>query len=121
MLYPTVNQPIIIVVIFLTGLLCGGIFDIFKLLTAICGNDKITKSFFDFLTILFSFFIFFFVNLKINYGQFRIYVIVLFIAGLTLERLIIKLIWCKLIKKWYSAFNLKQKKMVEKSKNYFYL
>ena len=102
MLYPTVNQPIVILAMFFTGLACGIIFEIFRFLTFLSGNDKISKNFFDFLAVIFSFVLFFIVNLAVNYGQFRVYVILIFLIGFAVEEIILKILWTKLIEKCYT-------------------
>ena len=102
MLYPTVNQPIVIIAMFFTGLACGLIFEIFRFLTFLSGNDKISKIFFDFLAVIFSFALFFIVNLAVNYGQFRVYVILIFLIGFAVEEIILKILWKKLKKKCYT-------------------
>ncbi len=102
MLYPTVNQPIVIIAMFFTGLACGLIFEIFRFLTFLSGNDKISKNFFDFLAVIFLFALFFIVNLAVNYGQFRVYVILIFLIGFAVEEIILKILWTKIIEKCYT-------------------
>lgn len=107
MLYPTANQPLIIVVMFFTGFLSGIFFDIFRFLTYLSGGDKWSRNFFDFLSTIFSFAILFLANLWINYGQFRFYVVVIFFIGFFIERVISKILWTKLILKCYNTFKVK--------------
>ena len=102
MLYPTINQPLIIIAMFFTGLACGVVFKIFRFLTLLSGNDKISKNFFDFLAVIFSFVLFFIVNLAVNYGQFRVYVVLIFLIGFTVEIFILKILWTKLLEKCYT-------------------
>lgn len=102
MLYSTNNQFFVMIIIFIIGFVCGVIYDVFKILASFSGGDKITKNFFDFVATIFSFVILFFTNLKINYGQFRLFIILLFILGIALERFISKILWTKLINKWYT-------------------
>lgn len=103
MLYPTLNQPLLLLVLFASGIVGGLIFDVFRILTTLSGNDKISKHFFDFLATLLTFFLLFFVNMWLNYGQFRIYVPLVFLLSFTLERLLSKFLWTKLLSKWYSS------------------
>ena len=79
MLYPTLNQPIVLLALFACGIVCGLVFDVCKILTTLAGNDKFSKHFFDFLATIFSFLLLFFVNLWCNYGQFRLYVFLVFL------------------------------------------
>ena len=114
MLYPTLSQPIVFLVILCAGIIGGIIFDIFKILTFLSGNDKYSKIFFDFLATIFSFGILFVINLQINYGQFRIFIIITFLFALILERFLSKILWTKCIKKWYNSF--KEKKNARRKK-----
>ena len=102
MLYPTINQPIVFIAIFFTGLACGVVFDVFRILTMLSGGDKWSRHIFDFLAGIFSFFLLFFVNLKVNYGQCRIFVFAVFLLSFYLERLISKFLWTKLLSRWYT-------------------
>jgi len=115
-LYPTLNQPIILLVVFVSGLASGLIFDIFKIIVLLSGNDKITKHFFDFLATMFSFLLLFFVNLYFNFGQFRLYVIIVFLISFTLQRLFSKFLWTKLLSKWYSSIARRKKRGRKKEK-----
>lgn len=86
MLYQTLNQPIICIVIFLAGFMSGFIFDLFNLFKLSLNKIKGVSIFFDFLSVFLSFFVYFIVNLYINFGQFRFYVVLLFLLGLCLQR-----------------------------------
>ena len=110
MLYPTLNQPIVLLALFAGGIVCGLVFDVCKILTTLAGNDKFSKHFFDFLATIFSFLLLFFVNLWCNYGQFRLYVFLVFLISFSLERLISKFLWTKLLSKWYSMIAGREKK-----------
>lgn len=114
MLYPTLSQPMVFVIIFSCGLIGGVCFNIFHILTFLSGNDKCSKIFFDFLATIFVFVILFVTNLKINYGQFRIYIVLTFLAALFIEQVISKFLWTKYIKKWYN--HIKEKVPCKKKK-----
>ena len=88
MLYPTLNQPIVMLVMFFVGFASGFLFDFAFLLKKSLKDLKATNIFFDFLACIFSFVIFFVTNLYINYGQFRIYVVVIFIIACLLQRVL---------------------------------
>ena len=90
MLYPTLNQPIVMLVMFFVGFASGFLFDFAFLLKKSLKDLKATNIFFDFLACIFSFVIFFVTNLYINYGQFRIYVVVVFIFACLLQRVLSK-------------------------------
>lgn len=88
MLYPTLNQPLVMLVMFFVGFASGFFFDFAFLLKKSLKDLKATNIFFDFLACIFSFVIFFVTNLYINYGQFRIYVVVIFIIACLLQRVL---------------------------------
>lgn len=88
MLYPTLIQPIVMLVMFFVGFASGFLFDFAFLLKKSLKDLKATNIFFDFLACIFSFVIFFVTNLYINYGQFRIYVVVIFIIACLLQRVL---------------------------------
>ena len=104
MLYPTLSQPLGFLVIALTGLMSGALFDLFGFLAFASGNDKHSKIFFDFLATIFSFVLLFLVNLQVNYGQFRLFVLLAFFLGFVLQRFLSKILWTKCVKKWYNSF-----------------
>lgn len=88
MLYPTLNQPLVMLVMFFVGFASGFLFDFAFLLKKSLKDLKATNIFFDFLACIFSFVIFFVTNLYINYGQFRIYVVVIFFIACLLQRVL---------------------------------
>lgn len=102
MLYPTLNQPLVVLVIFIVAVASGVILDLARILSNFVGGQKFSRHFFDFLAVIFSFFLLEMANLKVNYGQFRIYVIVVFLVGLFLERILSKFLWTKLLSKCYT-------------------
>ena len=88
MLYPTLNQPIVMLVIFFAGFASGFLFDFALLLKKGLNNIKLVNVFFDFLACIFSFVIYFVANLYINYGQFRVFVVAVFIIACLLQRVL---------------------------------
>ncbi|MBO5394865.1 MAG: spore cortex biosynthesis protein YabQ [Clostridia bacterium] len=103
MLYPTLNQPLIIVMMLLAGFACGIVFDVCRILTLLSGNDKVSKHIFDFIATLISCAVLYLNNLHFNYGRFRLYVIALFLISFALERKLVQKLWTKLLQKWYSS------------------
>ena len=86
MLYPTLNQPYVFIIIFLTGLASGLLFDLANFLSLLFNNNKIIKQLFYFLSTISTGFLLFAVNLVTNFGQFRIFILLSFIFALTIER-----------------------------------
>ena len=114
MLYPTLNQPLIVLWLLLAGFFGGLIFDLFRFVAMLSGNDKYSKYIFDFFATICVFGLLVLVNLKLNYGQFRLYVPFVFMITFTFERIIIKILWTKLLQKWYS--NIAQRRKSVKSR-----
>ena len=105
--------------IFAVGLASGLLFDLARILSFFSGNDKYSKGLFDFLAVVFSFGLLFYCNLAVNYGQFRLYVVVTFLFAILLERVLSKFLWTKCIKRCYNNFKEKtnaKKKKKEKNK-----
>ena len=113
MLYPTSNQPLMLLVIFVAGLFCGLLFDVFSAITNCLKNDKSVRHFFDFFTVIISFCLLFLLNLKLNFGQFRIYLLIVFIFALLLERAISKLLFGKILKKIFKKKLNKKKPSID--------
>ena len=112
MLYETLSQPQIVLFVVLFGFLSGIIFDLQKLFKKSIKNrffDYFSSFFCVFLTIL----IYFFVNLKINYGEFRFYILLMFFLSLAFERLFIGNLLENLLRKWYNKLTEKMKKGYE--------
>lgn len=116
MLYPTLNQPLVLAIIFFVGLGSGLIFDVARILTTLSGNDKWSWHIFDFIATILSFAVLFLANLYCNFGQFRLYVIAVFMISFTLERLFSKFLWTKLLSKWYTSITRRKSLKSEKSK-----
>lgn len=117
MLYPTLNQPLVFLVILAVGLASGLLFDLANILTILSGKDKFSKGLFDFIAVIFSFGVLFYSNLAVNYGQFRVYVLLTFLFAILIERLLSKILWTKCIKKWYNNIKEKRDERRKKEKN----
>lgn len=110
MLYPTLNQPLVLIVMLAVGFACGVVFDLGRVLSAILGGQKFSRHFFDFLSVIFSSILLMIANLEVNYGQFRLYIIFLVLLSLIFERVLSKILWTKLLSKCYTNIeNIKRK------------
>ena len=112
MLFETLSQPQMVLFVVLFGFLSGIIFDLQKLF-----KKSIKNRFFDYLSSFFCVFltilIYFFVNLKLNYGEFRFYILLMFFLSLAFERLFIGNLLENLLRKWYNKLTEKMKKGYE--------
>ena len=102
MLYQTLSQPLIILLLIIFGFLSGLLFDFFSLINYFLNNNKITKQIFYFLSVFPIFIIFYYLNLKFNYGQFRFYTILLFFGALILERISLGNLFAKMYDRCYN-------------------
>lgn len=119
MLFETLSQPKLLLIFVLTGFLCGFIFDLFNFLKFSSKNHKILSFIFDFISSISCFVIYFLINLKYNFGQFRVYTLLIFLIGFTIHRLSIGKILAKTFLWCYNAIvKLTQKlKGLHKDKN----
>ena len=109
MLYPTLNQPLVILMTTLAGLFCGVFFDLARILNLLLGKNKYTKHIIEFFATIVACGVLFLTNLKFNYGQFRFYVVLIFLITFALERIITGILWTKLLKRWYSSITQRRK------------
>ena len=105
MLYPTLNQPLVFLIMFCTGIICGIIFSLTKMINNKISRYKILVQLFYFLSIVFSFALFSFLNLICNFGQLRLYVFLATGIGIFVEKTILQKIWTKLNKKCYNLLH----------------
>lgn len=111
MLYPTINQGMVFVYIFICGTCCGLLFDIINILLPFFNENKIIKHIFQFFATFLSILALFLTNLYVNFGQFRFYVIASYIFAIVLERTIIGKLILHIVKKVHQKF-LKLKKRI---------
>ncbi len=118
MLYETLSQPFILLILSSIGLFSGIIFDIKNILIYLLKKNKIIHQILLFFSILILFFIFYFVNLKINYGKIRFFSIFIFFLAFFIERFFVQNFLANKIAKCYNKSkekrDAKRKKMVEK-------
>ena len=117
MLYPTLSQPFVALMIMCCGLLCGMIFDVSNIIVYLSGGDKLSKNIFDFISIIICSFLLFLFNLIFNYGQFRIFILIIFLIFFYIERFFSKVLWTKLFKRCYNKLRLWKTKRIAKKEN----
>ena len=113
MLYPSLNQPIVFIVLFCGGILAGITFLLCKICVKNLEKHKFLAQICYFFTILICFFIFSAFNLLANYGQFRLFAILSFLLGMICFDFLAKFLWTKGKEKWY---NLKDGRKTKKDK-----
>ncbi len=113
MLYQTLSQPVILLWLILGGIFCGILWDV-KTIFCILFNNKIAKHFFEFFACFCAILLLFTLNLKLNFGELRIYFLLIFVISFILERFISKNFLAKPIAKCYNK--MKEKRNARKTK-----
>lgn len=121
MLYQTISQPTIWLLFSIFGFVSGFLIDILKIINIFFKKIKLLNNFFSFIIYFSIFFIYFFVNLKFNYGELRFYTFIVFSFSFFAQRALIQNFVAKPVSKWY---NMKKERrnegkevVVEKSKH----
>lgn len=118
MLYETLSQPVILLILSSIGLFSGIIFDLKNILFCLFKKNKIINQFLLFFSILILFLIYYFVNLKINYGEIRFFSIFIFFLAFSIERFFVQNFLANKVLKCYNNSkekrNARRKKVVEK-------
>ena len=102
MLYQTLAQPMLFLCFFASGIFCGILLNFKNVLLKLFKKNNFFYHFIDFLAFLIIFFIYFFINLKINYGEFRFFSLLTFLLSLLLENFVIRSFVAKLLHTWYN-------------------
>ncbi len=121
-LFETLSQLYILLCLIVFGFISGFVFDVFNTITFLCNNNKVTKNILQCIATILCFFILFLVNLKTNYGQFRLYIFLvyflfIFVERITIGKVIAKTnIWCYNTFKKFINIITKGKKWKKKTK-----
>jgi len=107
MLYETLSQPQIFLLICLGGFLCGFLYDFKAILSLKIKKSVALRNVFSFICAFLLLFLYFLLNLKINFGQFRIFVFCGFFLSFFIQRFLSNNFLAKPIIKWYN--NLKER------------
>ena len=102
MLYETLAQPTIFFCICLGGFFSGIIFDLKTILTTFFKKNRFFCHFFMFLASFFVIFLFFVLNLKLNFGEFRLYTVFTFLLAFCIERFFVSNFVAKPVAKCYN-------------------
>lgn len=89
MLHETLSQPAIFFYLVLGGFASGFLFDFKNIFLSFFKKKKILNQLLMFFCVFFTLFCLYFLNLKFNYGQFRIFSIVGFLLSFAIQRFLI--------------------------------
>jgi len=118
MLYESLAQPTIFLILSAVGFFSGIIFDLKNIFSFLLKKKKILNQILLFFAVLIVFFMFYLVNLKVNYGEYRFFSIIAFMLAFSIERFFVlnfvanKALGC--YNKFKEKSNARRKKMVEK-------
>lgn len=120
MLYTSLSQPYIFLSLSLAGFFCGFLFDLKNIFLFNFKKKQIINQFLQFFALLSTFFIFYIVNLKVNFGELRFFSICGFALSFSIQRFLIKNFVANPIIKCYNKTKekhneRKNNKMVEKT------
>ena len=107
MLFEAAFQPKIMFFFAVAGLLGGLFFDVKRIFLFFLPKKQIFDQIFSFLAWLSTLLTFYFSNLNINFGSFRLYCIAIFALCATLERFLSQKVFAKQLIKWYNDSRLK--------------
>lgn len=117
MLYEALSQPVIFFAMSIGGFLSGFFFDLINLLSLFFKKNKILSQIMLFFACFSLFSVFFLLNLKMNYGEFRFFSIFAFFLSFVLQRFLIKNFVANPVRKCYNKLKEKhneRKKNLEK-------
>lgn len=114
MLYETLFQPKVFLILLIIGFFTGFIFDLTALTNYFFNKNKISKQILLFLSAILSFVIFTESNLLINYGDIRFFPFLAFFGALFLQRLTFGKFLAKFMERCYNFIRNITKKVFNK-------
>ena len=107
MLFSTQNQFILFLIFFISGFIFGAIYNL-KNIIKIKNGKSFLRHIIEFLGIFTFLFLFWFINLKINYGKLRLYAIFSYFLSFLLSYFLVKKFVAKAFVKCYNKFRIKK-------------
>ena len=107
MLYESLSQPLIFCLMCLGGFFAGIVFD-FKSILFFLRKKAIFSHIYDFFATFLALFLCFFINLKFNFGEFRLFSIMSFFLAFIVERMLWNISLAKIFSKCYDKHKEKQ-------------
>ena len=117
MLYETLNQPKLLIIFIIVGFGCGLVYDIGNFIKFLFNNKKIANVILDILETSVVLSVVFIVNLNFNYGQIRLFPILIFLIFFVIERYTIGKIIAKIYISCYNLLTKLNKKIWSKLKH----
>ena len=117
MLYETLNQPKLLIIFIIVGFGCGLVYDIGNFIKFLFNNKKIANVILDIIETSVVLSVVFIVNLNFNYGQIRLFPILIFLIFFVIERYTIGKIIAKIYISCYNLLTKLNKKIWSKLKH----
>lgn len=125
MIYETLSQPLVFLILAIAGFSCGVFFDLAHFLSFLCEKSKFFSHFFSFFASASAFLLFSLVNLYCNFGRLRFFPLLTFIIFLLLQRLSLGKLFAQIGEKCYNKLakyferkrNERQRKKGKENKN----
>ncbi|MBE7082483.1 MAG: hypothetical protein E7378_02230 [Clostridiales bacterium] len=114
MLFETLNQTSLLVKFLVLGFLSGLFFDVGNFIKFLFANKKLPCVIIDFLCTILCLLVYFWGNLKFNYGQLRFYPLLIFFTSFIFERFTLGKIIAKIYLVCYNQLNKLKNKIKEK-------
>jgi len=110
LLYETQSQPLISLLFILAGFACAFLFDVGNFILLFVKMKNIARFLIDFVVVLFASTTFFFALLFLHYGEIRFFLILSFVIGITIQRMIFMNFLAKFSRKVYLLVENKRKR-----------
>ena len=116
LLYETLSQPLIFLIMIGIGFGCGFLADVRNLVFFLCNKNKIVAFILDIITGLICGIFFLLSVLSLNFGELRFYLILGFFIGFLIQRFFVSSLIAKFSKIWYNNFKEFIKRLYGKPK-----
>ena len=103
-LYETLSEPLIFLLMLAFGFVCGILYDINKYIAFLCNNNQIVQKVLDVISTCVAGFLFILALTILNYGEFRFYLLLSFLIGIFAERKTLGLVLAKFFSFCYNSF-----------------
>lgn len=118
MLFESLSQPMIFLWLTVGGLVGGFVFDLKNIFLSFFHKNKILSQILLFFAVFAALFLCFFLNLKTNYGEFRVFPIFAFALSFAIERFFAQNFLAKPLAKCYNKLKEKtNERRARKTKN----
>ena len=116
LLYQTLSQPLIFLIVAIFGLFSSAAFDARNLLFFLCNKNKVVSTILDIVLGIVLGLVLLILTLWLNYGQLRLYLILAYVLGIIAERICFGRLIAKLSKRCYTFFKGKMEKLYDKQR-----